>query len=181
MFLSTHVLVCAYGDVCNFSIHRDIVFKDVRVLGYLFWTTSDNWEWADGYGPKYGLVAVDRTNNLAQKPRPSYYLFSKVVTTGKITRQDRMSAWIELQQAAVQKKTRPFFRPVDKHGRMYAGGLDWPIQRPFVLCDWQFGHYEMEGLQDPLSHFIRCIIGPFSRKLKIHCIEDDVIFYSISC
>lgn len=61
------------------------VFKDlnallqgVRVLGYLFWTTSDNWEWADGYGPKFGLVAVDRANNLARIPRPSYYLFKKV-------------------------------------------------------------------------------------------------------
>lgn len=49
------------------------------MLGYLFWTTSDNWEWADGYGPKFGLVAVDRANNLARKPRPSYYLFSKVL------------------------------------------------------------------------------------------------------
>lgn len=48
------------------------------MLGYLFWTTSDNWEWADGYGPKFGLVAVDRANNLARKPRPSYYLFAKV-------------------------------------------------------------------------------------------------------
>ncbi|PWA34230.1 Glycoside hydrolase, catalytic domain-containing protein [Artemisia annua] len=42
----------------------------VRVLGYLFWTTSDNWEWADGYGPKFGLVAVDRFNDLARVPRP---------------------------------------------------------------------------------------------------------------
>ena len=60
------------------STDRYIVLKGVRVLGYLFWTTSDNWEWADGYGPKFGLVAVDRANNLARKPRPSYYLFSKV-------------------------------------------------------------------------------------------------------
>ncbi|GJN05136.1 hypothetical protein PR202_ga22741 [Eleusine coracana subsp. coracana] len=97
------------------------IIMGVRVLGYLFWTTSDNWEWADGYGPKFGLVAVDRANNLARKPRPSYYLFSKVVTTGKITRQDRACAWRELQQAALEKKTRPFFRAVDKHGRMYAG------------------------------------------------------------
>lgn len=50
------------------------------MLGYLFWTISDNWEWADGYGPKFGLVAVDRENNLARIPRPSYYLFSKVTT-----------------------------------------------------------------------------------------------------
>lgn len=48
------------------------------MLGYLFWTTSDNWEWADGYGPKFGLVAVDRANRLARIPRTSYFLFSKV-------------------------------------------------------------------------------------------------------
>ena len=57
-----------------------IVLQGVRVLGYLFWTISDNWEWADGYGPKFGLVAVDRANNLARIPRPSYHLFSKVRT-----------------------------------------------------------------------------------------------------
>lgn len=50
------------------------------MLGYLFWTVSDNWEWADGYGPKFGLVAVDRANGLARIPRPSYHLFSKVST-----------------------------------------------------------------------------------------------------
>lgn len=55
-----------------------MVLQGVPVLGYLFWTISDNWEWADGYGPKFGLVAVDRANNLARIPRPSYHLFSKV-------------------------------------------------------------------------------------------------------
>lgn len=52
--------------------------QGVPVIGYLFWTISDNWEWADGYGPKFGLVAVDRANNLARIPRPSYHLFTKV-------------------------------------------------------------------------------------------------------
>lgn len=54
------------------------VMQGVRVLGYVFWTISDNWEWADGYGPKFGLVAVDRANNFSRIPRPSYYLFTKV-------------------------------------------------------------------------------------------------------
>lgn len=57
------------------------VLKGVTVLGYLFWTISDNWEWADGYGPKFGLVAVDRSNNLARIPRPSYNLFAKVTSS----------------------------------------------------------------------------------------------------
>ena len=47
--------------------------------GYCFWTISDNWEWADGYGPKFGLVAVDRHNNLARHPRPSYDLYTEVL------------------------------------------------------------------------------------------------------
>ncbi|KAD4385137.1 hypothetical protein E3N88_25305 [Mikania micrantha] len=127
----------------------------VRVLGYLFWTISDNWEWADGYGPKFGLVAVDRFNDLARVPRASYHLFSKVVTTGKITREDRNKAWYELQKAAREKKTRPFYRAVNKHGLMYAGGLDEPIWRAYIERDWRFGHYEMEGLQDPFSRFAR--------------------------
>lgn len=138
----------------------------VPVLGYLFWTISDNWEWADGYGPKFGLVAVDRANNLARVPRPSYHLFSKIVKTGKVTRNDREGAWDDLQRAAKEKKTRPFYRAVDKHGLMYAGGLDEPIQRPYMERDWRFGHYEMDGLQDPLSRFSRFIIRPFSLKRK---------------
>ncbi|KAI5650959.1 hypothetical protein M9H77_36964 [Catharanthus roseus] len=136
----------------------------IPVLGYLFWTISDNWEWADGYGPKFGLVAVDRSNNLARIPRPSYHLFTKVVTSGKITREDREQAWNELQTAAKMKKSRPFYRAVNKHGLMYAGGLDRPIWRPYVERDWRFGHYEMEGLQDPLSRFSRYVFRPLSIK-----------------
>ncbi|KAK9288966.1 hypothetical protein L1049_017437 [Liquidambar formosana] len=149
------------------------MIKGVPVLGYMFWTISDNWEWADGYGPKFGLVAVDRANNLARIPRPSYHLFSKVVTTGKITRQERTRAWNELYRAAREKKSRSFYRAVNKHGLMYAGGLDEPIQRPYVERDWRFGHYEMEGLQDPLSCLLRFLLRPFSIKRKVKHQTDD--------
>ncbi|KAK3018618.1 hypothetical protein RJ639_004950 [Escallonia herrerae] len=147
-------------------------------FGYLFWTTSDNWEWADGYGPKFGLVAVDRSNNLARIPRPSYHLFSKVVTSGKITRQDRVSAWNELQRAAKERKTRPFYRAVNKHGLMYAGGLDEPTWRPYVDRDWRFGHYKMEGPQDPLSRFSRFMLQLIFLKWKAKSQkEEDELVY----
>ncbi|KAG5148738.1 hypothetical protein JHK82_015619 [Glycine max] len=95
---------------------------------------TENGEWADGYGPKFGLVAVDRANNLARIPRPSYHLFSKIVNTGKVTLEDRERAWDELQRAAKEKKTRPFYRAVDKHRLMYAdGGSNSPI---VVLFEW---------------------------------------------
>uniref|UniRef100_A0A0C9RLY0 TSA: Wollemia nobilis Ref_Wollemi_Transcript_11775_2447 transcribed RNA sequence n=1 Tax=Wollemia nobilis TaxID=56998 RepID=A0A0C9RLY0_9CONI len=138
---------------------RAAMDKGVPVLGYLFWTISDNWEWADGYGPKFGLVAVDRANNLARIPRPSYFLFSEVVRTGKVTRQQRDIAWNELQIAAAQGKTRPFYRTVNKHGLMYAGGLDVPIQRPFIQRDWRFGHYQVDVLKDPVSSIGRFLLA----------------------
>ncbi|KAG6431339.1 hypothetical protein SASPL_109418 [Salvia splendens] len=149
----------------------------VPVLGYLFWTISDNWEWADGYGPKFGLVAVDRMNNLARIPRPSYHLFSKVVKSGVVTRLDRARAWNELQTAVREGKTRPFYRAVNKHGLMYAGGLDKPIFRPFIKRDWRFGHYEVEGLQDPLSRFSRYMLRPFSlvKKARRRAELDDLV------
>ncbi|KAH6757943.1 Glycosyl hydrolase superfamily protein [Perilla frutescens var. hirtella] len=149
----------------------------VPILGYLFWTISDNWEWADGYGPKFGLVAVDRLNNLARIPRPSYNLFSKVVKSGIITRLDRAREWNELQTAAKEGKTRPFYRAVDKRGLMYAGGLDKPVFRPFIKRDWRFGHYEMEGLQDPLSRLSRYMLRPLSlgKKAKRRADLDELV------
>ncbi|GER51765.1 beta-glucosidase-like SFR2, partial [Striga asiatica] len=144
----------------------------VPILGYLFWTISDNWEWADGYGPKFGLVAVDRFHNLERSPRPSYDLFSKIVKSGKIERLDRTRAWRELQSAAKERKKRPFYRAVNKHGLMYAGGLDKPILRPYIVRDWRFGHYEMEGLQDTLSRMARFVLRPFSLKKKAKPLND---------
>lgn len=57
------------------------------------------------------------------------------------------------------------------------GGLDKPIQRPYVPRDWRFGHYEMEGLQDPLSRLSRCIFLPFSlrKKRKSQKEEQEII------
>ncbi|CAN1789407.1 Beta-glucosidase-like SFR2, chloroplastic [Linum perenne] len=173
-FSYSKLITCVFQD--PFAVLIDTLVKTrcqgIPVLGYLFWTISDNWEWADGYGPKFGLVAVDRNNNLARNPRPSYQLFSQVARTGKITKEERDQAWAELQSAAKEKKTRPFYRAVNKNGLMYAGGLDEPIQREYIDRDWRFGHYEMEGLQDPLSRLSRCILRPFIRKSKGRINED---------
>jgi beta-glucosidase/6-phospho-beta-glucosidase/beta-galactosidase len=57
---------------------RCLKLQGVPVDGYLHWTISDNWEWADGYCPKFGLVDVDRSHNLTRRPRPSYFLYQQV-------------------------------------------------------------------------------------------------------
>jgi beta-glucosidase len=42
----------------------------IDLRGYVYWSALDNFEWAYGYGPTFGLIAVDRTT-FARTPKPS--------------------------------------------------------------------------------------------------------------
>lgn len=42
----------------------------IDVRGYLYWSALDNFEWAYGYGPTFGLIAVDRAT-MERTPKPS--------------------------------------------------------------------------------------------------------------
>jgi beta-glucosidase len=55
---------------------------DVR--GYFYWSAMDNFEWNFGYGPKFGLVAVDR-DTLTRTPRPSAHFFAALIRERRLT------------------------------------------------------------------------------------------------
>jgi beta-glucosidase len=52
---------------------------DVR--GYFYWSLLDNFEWALGYVPRFGLVAVDRATQ-ERTPKPSAQWLGDVARTG---------------------------------------------------------------------------------------------------
>ena len=56
---------------------------DIR--GYLYWSSFDNFEWAEGYRPTFGLVGIDRADGLRRVPRPSASAFGRVAASGRLS------------------------------------------------------------------------------------------------
>ena len=53
---------------------------DVR--GYFHWSLLDNFEWAEGFEARFGLVAVDYRDGFRRLPRPSAALYSRIIESG---------------------------------------------------------------------------------------------------
>ncbi|MDD5255414.1 MAG: family 1 glycosylhydrolase, partial [Candidatus Omnitrophica bacterium] len=57
--------------------------KGARVLGYLYWSLLDNYEWDKGFAPRFGLIGVDyRTQE--RTVRESAGVLARVCETGNI-------------------------------------------------------------------------------------------------
>jgi len=55
----------------------------IRVLGYTYWSLLDNFEWALGYGPKFGLASVDR-HTFERRAKPSAEWFGRVAKSNSL-------------------------------------------------------------------------------------------------
>jgi beta-glucosidase len=65
------------------QVHRAIA-DGADVRGYLYWSLLDNFEWSEGYWPKFGLFSVDPLTG-TRIARPSAQAYAKIISDNGLT------------------------------------------------------------------------------------------------
>lgn len=65
------------------QVHQAIL-DGIPVRGYLYWTLVDNFEWADGWSARFGLIELDPVSQ-QRTPRSSASLFGEICRANAIT------------------------------------------------------------------------------------------------
>jgi beta-glucosidase len=56
----------------------------VPLAGYLHWSSMDNFEWAQGFEPRFGLVAVNYETQ-ERRPKPSAELYADIIRANALS------------------------------------------------------------------------------------------------
>lgn len=65
---------------------KDAIAAGANVQGFFYWSLLDNYEWAEGYEKRFGLVHVD-FDSLKRVPKSSYHAFARAIARND--REDR--------------------------------------------------------------------------------------------
>ena len=68
----------------SLKLCSEAISEGVDLKGYFHWSLIDNYEWAEGFWPRFGLVEIDRKNNLKRIPRKSFYTYAQICKNGSI-------------------------------------------------------------------------------------------------
>ena len=79
-------LIEALNDTFRVDYVKNHIFQmsrasdeGVPVQGYFLWSFMDNFEWADGYDVRFGIVYVDYKNNISRTVKNSGWFYSDLV------------------------------------------------------------------------------------------------------
>lgn len=75
---------CDFIDVALRGVEACLA-DGLDVRGYFYWSLFDNFEWSLGYGPTFGLVAVDRETQV-RTPKPSAEHFGAIARANALNR-----------------------------------------------------------------------------------------------
>ena len=65
------------------AMHRAIS-EGANIKGYFVWSLFDNFEWADGYDYRFGLIHIDYTNAQRRTPKDSYFWYRDVISANAL-------------------------------------------------------------------------------------------------
>jgi beta-glucosidase len=81
--------ICTQDDALRWDYIREhleelrrALGQGVRVIGYIYWSLIDNFEWDKGFAPRFGLVAVDY-QNYKRTIRPSAIKLAEIFKNGE--------------------------------------------------------------------------------------------------
>ena len=67
---------------------------DARIERYYHWTLIDNWEWAEGEDPRFGVIALNyQTQERTRRPSADFY--TDVIANGGVTPEAK-AKWVDL-------------------------------------------------------------------------------------
>jgi beta-glucosidase len=81
----------------------EAIESGVEVLGYMHWSLLDNFEWAEGCWPRFGLIEVDYETQ-RRRVRSSARLYAKIAATSEISAE----TWARHGQAPNTVRRQPF-------------------------------------------------------------------------
>ena len=61
------------------------IAEGVDVRGFHYWSSFDNFEWAVGYKPTFGMIGIDRADGLRRIVHPSARAYGELIRTGSLT------------------------------------------------------------------------------------------------
>jgi beta-glucosidase len=66
------------------QVARAIADDGIDVRGFHYWSSFDNFEWAEGYRPTFGMIGIDRGDGLRRVVRPSARAYGELARTGSL-------------------------------------------------------------------------------------------------
>ncbi len=71
-FLFTHIA----------EMYKAMAYEKVDVRGYFYWSLMDNFEWAEGFRPRFGLLNVDYAKKMKRTERGGGRIFADIIAHG---------------------------------------------------------------------------------------------------
>jgi beta-glucosidase len=58
--------------------------QGVNIKLYTYWSLADNFEWAEGFDSRFGLIWIDYEHNFSRLLKSSYYYYQKVIKKNRV-------------------------------------------------------------------------------------------------